>query len=151
MTITINMIKARQAELAAMIAEFEAQATTTLITFPEVEIELQAGEHYAGIVLSKDGEASYHLILLPGEAEGVTLEGAKGWAAEVGSELPTRREQSLLFANLKDQFQPAWYWSCEVDASDSDFAWNQSFSSGDQLSNHKTTEFRARVVRRSII
>lgn len=32
---------------------------------------LNEGEHYAGLILGKDGEADYHLILLPGEANDI--------------------------------------------------------------------------------
>ena len=78
---------------------------------------LKPEEHYAGIILGKDGEPDHHLILLAGEAESVNWAQAKDFAAKAGGELPTRREQSLLFANLKEQFQPRWYWSGEQHAS----------------------------------
>ena len=91
---------------------------------------LKAGEHYAGILLGKNGEPDHHLILLPGEAESVNWAQAKEFSAKAGGELPTRREQSLLFANLKEQFQPRWHWSGEQHASDSDCAWVQDFYYG---------------------
>lgn len=122
--------------------------STTVITLPAAEITLQPGEHYAGTALGKDGESSYHLILLPGDAESVTWSDAKVWADEIGGELPNRREQSLLFANLREQFQSAWYWSCEEHASDSDYAWIQTFGDGYQDDGHKLTKLRARAVRR---
>jgi hypothetical protein len=148
-TITLDAIKSRQDELAGMIAAFEAQVRDTKIfVLPEIEITLQPGEHYAGIIVGKEDEPSHHLILLPGEAESVTWKGSKDWAAEIGGELPTRREQSLLFANLHDQFQSAWYWSCEEHASDSACAWIQDFGSGYQGNDRKGSEFRARAVRR---
>lgn len=109
---------------------------------------LKAGEHYAGIILGKDGEPDHHLILLPGEAESVNWAQTKEFAAKAGGELPTRREQSLLFTNLKEQFQPRWYWSGEQHASDSDYAWGQNFLDGYQSRSHKTSNYRARAVRR---
>jgi hypothetical protein len=109
---------------------------------------LKPGEHYAGIILGKDGEPDHHLILLPGEAESVTWEKAKEFSAKAGGDLPTRREQSLLFANLKEQFQPRWYWSGEQHVSNSDCAWGQYFSNGDQILIHKYYYCRARAVRR---
>jgi len=112
---------------------------------------LKKGEHYAGIILGKDGEPDYHLILLPGDADKVNWEAAKKFADKAGGELPTRREQSLLFANLKEQFEPRWYWSFEQHASDSDCAWFQHFDYGYQFSNLKSYECRARAVRRSVI
>ena len=112
---------------------------------------LKPEEHYAGIILGKDGEPDHHLILLAGEAESVKWAQAKDFAAKAGGELPTRREQSLLFANLKEQFQPRWYWSGEQHASDSDCAWIQNFYDGSQYDNHKNYDYRARAVRRLVI
>ena len=109
---------------------------------------LKAGEHYAGIILGKDGAPNHHLILLPGAAEDVNWEQAKEWAAKAGGELPARREQSLLFANLQEQFKPAWYWSDEQLAADSGYAWMQDFGNGGQSLNHKSGNGRARAVRR---
>ena len=110
--------------------------------------ELNPGEHYAGIILGKDGEADYHLILLPETTEGIDWADAKDWAAEQGGELPTRREQSLLFANLKEQFKPRWHWSCETHAVDAICAWGQGFGGGSQGNCHKGYEFCALAVRR---
>ena len=73
---------------------------------------------------------------------------AKAWAATAGGELPTRQEQALLYANLKAEFKPAWYWSSEQHASDSSFAWHQNFYDGYQHSYHESYAGRARAVRR---
>ena len=112
---------------------------------------LNPGEEYAGLILGKDGAKDYHLILLPGQANDVTWPDATKWAKKTGGELPTPREQSLLFANLKEQFKPRLYWSCEKYASDSGYAWSQRFSSGDQYVSRKDGKFRARAVRRIYI
>lgn len=112
---------------------------------------LKKGEHYAGIILGKDGDPDHHLILLPSEAESVNLEAAKKFAAKAGGELPTRREQSLLYTNLKEQFQERWYWSGEQHAADSGCAWGQDFSNGNQVYNLKSYAGRARAVRRVVI
>lgn len=110
---------------------------------------LKAGEHYAGIILGKDCEPDHHLILLPDDAESVTWEKAKEFAVKAGGELPTRREQSLLFANLKEQFQPRWYWSGEQHVSD--YAWIQYFGHGCQGGYRKGYDYRVRAVRRVLI
>lgn len=109
---------------------------------------LKKGEQWAGICLGEDGKPSHHLILLPGEAESVTWDQAKAWAKKAGGELPTRQEQSLLYANLKAQFKSAWYWSCEQRAVRSDYAWMQTFGNGDQYDYLKSNFYRARAVRR---
>jgi hypothetical protein len=144
-TITLNAIEAKQSELTEMIARFKAQQGVTMV-IPEAYIELQAGEHYAGLLLAADG-SRHHLILLAGEAESVDWEQAKVWAAEVGGELPTRSEQALLYANLKGKFQAAWYWSSEP-AGDGSYAWHQLFDYGSQGNYRKSYEGRARAVRR---
>ncbi len=123
---------------------FEAQAPLPHITIPS----LAAGELWAGVLLNEDGTPSHHVILLPGEAERIGWTKAVQWAKEVGGELPTRREQSLLFANLKSQFKGEWYWSCEQHASYSDYAWYQVFNYGGQVNVIKSYEGRARAVRR---
>jgi hypothetical protein len=112
---------------------------------------LKAGEVYAGLILGLDGQPDHHLVLLPGEAERVTWVEAKDFAAQAGGELPTRREQALLYANLKHEFKSAWYWSGEQHAADDDDAWFQYFYYGYQFTNGKSASLRARAVRRLII
>src|SRR5574343_1297718 len=151
-TITLESIKAEHAKIGDLIAAFEKQQETAALFFPEVTITLAPGEHYAGLILGKDGEPSYHLILLPGQATDITWEKAMKWASKQGGEhvasLPNRREQSLLFANLKEEFEKRSYWSCEAHESDSSWAWCQGFGYGLQGNFNRTYELRARAVRR---
>jgi hypothetical protein len=153
-TITLEYIKAEHSRLADLIASFETQEASE-IHFPELLITLQPGEHYAGLIIGKDGEPSHHLVLLPGDENDITWDKAMEWAGKQGGEyvgsLPTCREQSLLFANLKEEFKDRWYWSCEAHDSGSGSAWYQSFSVGTQYYSHKSSELRARAVRRLII
>ena len=152
MTITLESIKADADALAAKIATFEAQAATIPAFFlPEATIELAQGEHYAGLIIGKDGEPSYHLILLPGDAESLTWDKAQAWANGQGGELPTRREQPLLFANLKECFESTWYWSNQQHEKESGWAWYQDFFNGLQYDKRKSNELRARAVRRVIV
>jgi len=153
MSITLKSLKAEQCKLAAMIASFEQQAKAQeAIHFPEQLGELQQGEHYAGIIVGKDGEASYHLVLLPGNnTVTINWSEAKIWAKAAGGELPTQREQALLYANLKEQFEGAWYWSGEQHAAHSDYAWCQYFYHGYQDLSITDTKLRARAVRRIVI
>jgi len=146
--VTLEQIKSEHAKVAKMIAAFEAQSKVKTLRFPEIEIELRPGEHYAGIITGKDGELSYHVILIDGDLKDVAWANAKELAANAGGELPTRREQALLYANLKEQFQGAAYWSCEEYASGSDCAWCQGFGYGRQHGASKGSKLRARFVRR---
>jgi hypothetical protein len=107
---------------------------------------LNQGETYAGLILDPAGD--YHLILMAGESPSATWEQAKQFAKKHGGELPNRRELRLLWANAKDQFQPDYYWSGEQHASYSVYAWCQDFVYGNQLSSHRLSELRARLVRR---
>ena len=153
MTITIEAIKAEQTRLAEMIAAFEQQATTAPAFFvPETTIELAPGEHYAGLILGKDGTPSHHLVLMAAiPTDDLNWQAAQDWAKRIGGELPTRREQALLFANLKEEFEECAYWSCEAHASESGWAWCQSFYYGCQYDSYRIVELRARAVRRLVI
>ena len=148
MSVTLEAIKAEQSKVSEMIAKFEAQSVSRILAFPLSTISLAPGEEYAGVILGKDGAPSHRLILLPGDKDNLSWSAAKKWAAEIGGELPTRREQSLLFTNLKEQFEGAWYWSGEQHASNSDSAWYQTFDGGSQYYYGKSFKLRARAVRR---
>ncbi len=145
--ITLKHIKAEHARLAQLIEQLQASATTTY-GIPQAFIELAPGERYAGIVLDDVGEPKHHLVLLPGDAENINWPDALEWAKKAGGELPTRQEQALLFANLKDEFQATWYWSSQEHHSEGSYAWTQRFYNGYQDHGPKSYEGRARAVRR---
>lgn len=113
-----------------------------------VPVPLKSGGSYAGPILNSDGTPEYYLILLPGDVKDINWSDAMAWAKEQGGELPTHREQSLLFANLSAQFQPAWYWSGEPRRPDSCLAGYQGFDTGYQDFTFMGFEGRARAVRR---
>lgn len=149
--ITLEVLETKHKEFGELIAKFKSERKTQFV-FPETEIQLAHGEHYAGVILGKDGEPSHHLILLPEDKEGGKWQAAMDWAVSTGGELPTRREQALLYANLKEQFQEQWYWSSEQHASYDDFAWFQYFTNGFQDFNNEDYHYcRARAVRRLVI
>lgn len=130
-----------QAERDSLHAESEAK--NARIQLPE----LSEGEHYAGLILAADGQPLHHVVLLPGDIEATWDEAIK-WAEEMGGELPTRREQSLLFANAKQHFELDWYWSSEQHAASTGYAQLQGFRNGGQGINRKSVEVRARAIRR---
>ncbi|MCA3185988.1 DUF1566 domain-containing protein [Cupriavidus sp.] len=148
--ITLEQIEAAHSNVAAMIEAFRKQPLPTEYAVAGVKIPLAPGERYAGLILGEDGQPDYHLILLPGEAESVSWKDACIWAGDRDASLPTRREQSLLFANLKGEFEPAWYWSGEEHEENDGWAWCQYFDDGDQDNCRQFTELRARAVRRFI-
>jgi hypothetical protein len=118
------------------------------ITVAAATIELQDGEHYAGLILNADGTPSHHLVLRPEADKRMPWQAAVELAKDQGGTLPTRQEQALLFANLKDQFKAAWYWSNEEYEGDGSYAWGQGFYDGNQLDGRKSYEGRVRAVRR---
>ena len=86
MPITLEEIKTEHAKVAEMIANFEAQAKSRTLNFSAHAICLAPGEEYAGVIVGKDGECSYHLILLPDDKDDLNWEAAKAWAAEANGE-----------------------------------------------------------------
>jgi hypothetical protein len=120
-------------------------------TIESVSGTLRQGEFYAGLILGKDGAPDHHLILLPGDAQDVTWVAAREWAAIAGGDLPNRRELALLLANLKEQFERVWYWSCEQSEVRSQLVWGQNFSSGIQTMYGRAFHGRARAIRRAPI
>lgn len=148
--ITLEQIQEAQSRVNRMIDEFYKQKKPVEYVVPEACIELRPGERYAGIVLDDDGEPSHHLIHLPGDSDRASWADQKAWAESIGGELPTRREQSLLFSNLCG-FEAAAYWSAETYAEDSNYAWFQVFHLGCQDYSHKRAELRAVAVRRVVV
>ena len=117
-----------------------------LSTIPAAIGAAFAGGIYAGISRGVDGAPDQHLVLLPGEAVDVDWEAAGAFATSIDGDLPTRAEQALLYANLKDQFERRWYWSGKQ--AGPSYAWYQDFYDGFQYSNLRSYEGRARAVRR---
>ncbi len=111
--------------------------------------EIKEGEINAGLIMGLDGKPTHWVILLPGDKDDGNWTDATEWAKEQGGELPTRVEQSLLFANAKSEFKHDWYWSGETHAEESEWAWCQLFGYGYQNGIHKSIYYcRARAVRR---
>lgn len=122
-------------------------APSNVITLPAIK----KGEHYAGICLGEDGKPSHHLILLPGEAEPANWQAQMDWAKSIGGDLPDRVESALLFATLRDEFKPEWYWTNEQRAAYADCAFGQDFDDGHQSFSHESYKYPVRAVRRSPI
>ncbi len=116
------------------------------ITLPE----LAAGERYLCGVIDENGAVT-HTVLLPGDADPAPWEAQMAWAKSIGGDLPNRIEQAMLFASFKDQFKQEAYWSNQQHASDSGYAWCQSFDGGLQIISLKDNGLRARAVRRLVI
>ena len=113
------------------------------------------GGIFAGLIYPKG--VAQALIAGPEYDGALTWDAAMKWAKSLKVDgfsdftLPLRREQSLAFANIGDQFQPRWYWSCEQHASDTVYAWFQLFSNGDQRYWSKVNVSRGRAFRRLVI
>ena len=149
--ITIEAIQAKQTELEKLIQQFSEQpkAAGRTIEIEDRDIKLEPGEHYAGAVLDADGNHMHDLVLMP-QRHGKRLnwKDALAWAEEVGGALPTRQEQSLIFANCKPHLEGVYHWSCEDYESDASSAWGCNFGHGFQYSSHEYTGLAAVAVRR---
>jgi len=148
--ITLEAIQAKQTELAKLIKQFSEQPKDAGRTI-EIEdryIELEPGEHYAGVVLDADGNHMHDLVLLPQHhGKRLNWKAALEWAEEVGGALPTRQEQALIFANCKPYLEGVYHWSCEEYEGDASYACYCTFSLGTQGYGHKTLELAAVAVR----
>lgn len=111
---------------------------------------LKEGEAYAGLILGKDGEPDYHLVLLPDDVSDVSWPTALEWAGDQDADLPTRRELALLFANLRERFDRVWYWSSEKHDTRPQLVWGQNFASGIQTVYGRPFRGHARAVRRIV-
>jgi len=108
--------------------ELAIWADPIYVTFPK----LAKGEKAVGVIISADGKRRYWLILLPGDAAPASWGDQTLWAKKQGGELPDRVEGALLFAVMKNEFKEERYWTRELRAADSVFAWYQRFSTGTQ-------------------
>ncbi len=150
-SITLDSLKSDLGGLILKFADFEAKHQQRVITTAVGEIKLNSGEEYVGLIVSADACKNHHIILLPGERNDINWKDANAWAESIGGELPDRCEGALLFATMKDRFQPEWYWTREQHASYSDYAWYQYFLDGHQYLSYESYQGRARAVRRVAI
>ena len=148
--VTIELIQAKQTELAALIAQLQATPAQAIrnVYIEEETIDLAPGEHYAGAVLDANGQHMHHLVLMAAKPErDLDWKAALEWAEEVGGALPTRQEQALLLANCKPHLQPRWHWSCEEHENNASYAWGCYFGGGTQDYVRKSFEGSAVAVR----
>jgi hypothetical protein len=110
---------------------------------------LAEGEVYVGAIGDKNGDF-YHVVLLSGDNDDANWQAQMAWAKSIGGDLPNRIEQAMLWANHRDQFQKAAYWSNtpDDDPDYSGWAWCQYFCNGCQYRDRQDVELRARAVRR---
>jgi hypothetical protein len=148
--ITLESIQAKQTELDTLIQQFKTKADkSVLLVLPRTDIELQPGEHYAGTMLDASGQVLHHLVLMAQRPDSkLNWQAATDWAESIDGDLPTRQEQSLLFANCKPHLKPEWHWSSETYEDDASYAWNCYFGNGYIYYHRKSYEGSAVAVRR---
>jgi len=143
-TVTLEEIKSQQNKLQSMIARYESgklieNAFPISVSMPD----LNDGEKWVGCMISADGLKAEHTILLPGESERASWSDQVAWAESIGGHL-----QAMLYKFMKDEFKEEAYWSSETHANNAGWAWCQYFTHGYQSYNLKSSELRARAVRR---
>ena len=123
---------------------------TSAATLPKIGAKA-AGMTYAGVITAPDGLV-YALCLLDDKPpKSLSWDKAMSWAKSVESDLPTRPEAALLFANLQPKLDKVWHWTNETAHWNSSFAWYCTFTHGDQYNTHKSAEGAAVAVRRFAI
>lgn len=109
---------------------------------------LNEGELNAGLMF-ENGKPHHWLILLPGDNDDASQDEQLAFAEKQGGDLPTPSEQSLLRANLPNEFKRDLYWSNKKEGRGS--AWYTHFINGYQYWDNENYKFRGRAVRRSLI
>jgi len=152
---TLEAIRLEHRKLSKMIEAFENSKRTRKMCISAANILMEECEHYAGVILNKDGELSHHLILLPGEAIEINWSEAVQWARKIGGELPEPNEHALLYANLRNHFEHNYeeldYWTAMERPQYKEYAYTQNFATGDQVYDDKDASKRARAIRRVAI
>ncbi len=147
-----DQIKAKQAELTALIATLEKPEDVQPTYFEHMgtRYQLDRGETYV-CTLAHPDLAPTHTILLPFDRDDATWDEQMAWAKGEGFELPNRLELLMMWLTMRERFQKAAYWSNEPHHEDGTYAWFQYFGYGGQLTHHKSAAFRAVAVRRITI
>lgn len=110
---------------------------------------LEAGERYVGAVGDLRGGSLHHVILLPGDSDGAHWQFQMDWARSIGGDLPSEREQFLLWARCRSQFRLAWYWANQDHDQDAGRAVAQFIDDARLIHSYgKRAELRARAIRR---
>ncbi len=123
---------------------------TSAATLPKIGAKA-AGMTYAGVITAPDGLV-YALCLLDDKpSKSLSWDEAMSWAKSVESDLPTRPEAALLFANLQPSLEKSWHWTNETAYWNSSYAWYCDFYGGYQDGYHKSAEGAAVAVRRFAI
>jgi hypothetical protein len=112
------------------------------------------GGIFAGLVRGEDGQPDYYLVVHTAQNAAGPWQAAMDWAKNLQADghhdfvLPNRREQAILYGNVPELFEKAWYWSGVTHASHPSSAWMQDFYDGLQGNTLKVLVYRARAVRR---
>lgn len=155
---TTRPVEAVEAEVAAFLQELkDARFIATEIGAPLVGAESpEHGGHYAGVMFGAD-RAPYLLIVGPEHDDALTWDAAQAWAAGLSARgfsdwvIFNRAEQRRCMDAARTLFKPVPYWSSELYAAPSGFAWDQHFADGYQDYWNRYDRIRARAVRRVLI
>lgn len=106
---------------------------------------LAEGEVYVCSIGDRRGELT-HIVLLPGDNDGISQPAQLEWARSIGGDLPTLAEQALMRELCPEEFKNAIYWSNRNDGDG--YAWYTHFGHGYQYWVYEDIKFRGRAVRR---
>ena len=153
--VAFEAIQAKRDQVVAHVAELDKLIESFKATPPvrislDMNVPLQPGEMYVGLILHKGLREGHHIILLPDDHDASNWPDAKKWAASIGGDLPSRPEQALLFADFRSEFKKEAYWSNTAYEHASGYAWYQYFYFGNQGLCNVGLKLRARAVRRLV-
>jgi hypothetical protein len=131
----------------ATTTEIDTQATTVRLSeLPAIGAAMFGGV-FAGLTTQPDGTHCAVVLLADKPDSRMNWGDAMKWAERINAALPARPVAALLFANLRSEFEEAWYWTSESCDFDGSCAWLQYFLYGGQSYSHKSYEGRCRAVR----
>ena len=106
--VTLEMVRARQRDLTAMIDEL-AKREQQPLELPACTIALRAGEWYAGAALHADGRIKHHTIVCAADNSGRDHADANAWAAAQGGDYtcPDKQDARLILANRHEGLDAA--------------------------------------------
>jgi hypothetical protein len=147
--VTLELVQAKQTELAALIEKLARSSLTVRI--PAVEIVLQPGEWYAGAVLNEDGSVKHHIVVAAVSESKLDYEDAQTFARDRGLSAPTRQETRLIVANKYERLASlSWIWTCEPYEGNDECAWDCYLYDGGVSNDVRSAEGGAVAVRRVV-
>jgi hypothetical protein len=148
--VTLELVQAKQTELAEMIQALARKAQSTKRRLPATDIVLFPGEWYAGAVLHEDGSIKHHLIVAAVREGCGNFDDTQAWAEALGFTAPTIQEAHLIVANKHKRLAGiTCFWTSEKH-SQAAYAWHCCLYFGFVSDYYRSAQLGGVAVRRLI-